>query len=165
MFVHVLVWIINRIAIYMWRSTVARSRWPTCSCQQWKTVYWCHGNPTVGSFCTFVELKILRPAINNINVLRSCYKSASFFFCVWLSPDLEFHATYVRKKISNIIFHENPSSGSRADTCGQTNTMELIAAFRDLVERLWKVRADWPMHRSASNQTGTFLIYAVVGFL
>jgi hypothetical protein len=35
----------------------------------------------------------------------------------------------ILKKYSNIKFHENPSSGSRVVTCGQTDVMNLIVAF------------------------------------
>jgi hypothetical protein len=31
--------------------------WPTCTWQQYKTVDCCHGNATVGSLCTVVELQ------------------------------------------------------------------------------------------------------------
>ena len=36
-------------------------------------------------------------------------------------------------KISEIKFHENPSSGSRADTCGLMDMTKLIGAFRERV--------------------------------
>jgi hypothetical protein len=36
-------------------------------------------------------------------------------------------------KVPNIEFHENTSSGRRADTCGQTEMAELIGAVRDYV--------------------------------
>ena len=44
------------------------------------------------------------------------------------------HATHFPKKISSIKFHENPSSGSRAYTDGQTDMTKLIRALLRLRE-------------------------------
>jgi hypothetical protein len=69
--------------------------------------------------------KIFRFAVNNINVLTSSYKVPDFLSdCnqVWS------FSRHIFVKISNFRFHENPSSGSRADTYGQTD-MKLIGAF------------------------------------
>lgn len=38
-------------------------------------------------------------------------------------------------EVPGIKFHENPFSGIRADTCGQTDTRKLVGAFRDLRNR------------------------------
>ena len=55
---------------------------------------------------------------------------------------LEF-SRQIFEKYSNIIFHENPSSGSRVDPCGRmdgwmdrrrTNMKKLIVAFRNFAK-------------------------------
>jgi hypothetical protein len=35
------------------------------------------------------------------------------------------------EKVSNIMFHQNPSSGSRVFQCGQTDIWKVIVAFRN----------------------------------
>jgi len=40
------------------------------------------------------------------------------------------------KKYSNIKFHENPSRGSGVGSCGRTNIMQLIVAFRNFANGL-----------------------------
>jgi hypothetical protein len=40
----------------------------------------------------------------------------------------------ILEKVSNIKFHDNPSSGSRVVPCGQTDMMKLIVAFRNFVK-------------------------------
>ena len=39
-------------------------------------------------------------------------------------------------KYSNIKFHENPSNGSRAVSCGQTDMTKQIVAFRNFANAL-----------------------------
>jgi hypothetical protein len=43
----------------------------------------------------------------------------------------EFSRQIFQKKVSNIKFHQNPSSGSRVVPRGQTNKTKLIVAFRN----------------------------------
>jgi hypothetical protein len=49
---------------------------------------------------------------------------------VLFQPNLEFLDRF-SQEVPNTKFYENPSSGNRADTHGQTDRMELIGAFRD----------------------------------
>jgi hypothetical protein len=46
------------------------------------------------------------------------------------------------KKISNIKFHRNPSSGSRVFPCGQMDMTKLIVTFRNFLDALEK-RLAW----------------------
>jgi hypothetical protein len=59
-----------------------------------------------------------------IGLLHVTYR----YYCEILMK-LEFLQTF--QKYSNIIFHENPSSGSRDVPCGQTDMTKLILAFRN----------------------------------
>jgi len=46
---------------------------------------------------------------------------------------LELSREILEKKSSNIKFHKNPSGGNRVVTCGRTDMMKLILAFRNFV--------------------------------
>jgi hypothetical protein len=38
------------------------------------------------------------------------------------------------EKVSNIKFHQNPSSGSRVISCGQTDMTKITVAFRNFAD-------------------------------
>jgi hypothetical protein len=49
------------------------------------------------------------------------------------------------EKVSNIEFHQNPSSGSRVP-CGQTDVTKLIVAFRSFAnasKKSWLLTVTW----------------------
>jgi hypothetical protein len=79
----------------------------------------CRVNATNNFSLYFWETKIVwesYDAFNNINILKSsrkCPAVLSDFNQIWISRQ-------TRIEITNIKFHENTSSGNRADACGQT---------------------------------------------
>jgi hypothetical protein len=70
-------------------------------------------------FALLSRYKIFRTAVNNINVLKSLCKAPDIF--VWFLPKFEVYGQ-ISVKAFSIKFHKkkHPSSGSRADTHGQT---------------------------------------------
>jgi hypothetical protein len=82
-------------------------------------------------------------AYSKKNRARCCYKCTRVFmwsarnFCHILTT-LEF-SRQVFEKYSNIKFHENPSSGSRVASWGQTEMTKLIVVFAILRKRLKKI--------------------------
>ena len=60
------------------------------------------------------------------------------------------------EKYSNIKFHENPSSGSRAVPCGRTDMTKLIVAFLQFCERAKKLR-NWSKLEFLWNQISRLL--------
>jgi hypothetical protein len=51
----------------------------------------------------------------------------------WILMKFEFYRQ-IFEKVSNINFHQNPSSGSRVVPCGQTDMAKLIVAFRNFAK-------------------------------
>jgi len=68
-------------------------------------------------FALLPSYKIFRTAGNSLIVLRSSWEVA--YVLVPFQPNLEFLVTF-SYKFPCTTFHENPSSVSRTDICGQT---------------------------------------------
>jgi hypothetical protein len=118
----------------------------------------CHGKATMRSPCIVFHLHV---TVNNINLVNVAIQIQQWMhFALLLSYKtfvIAFNNMQVRRtsssvgyfrlilpnlgifgkisiKVSSIKFYENTSSGSRADTGGQTDTTKLIGAFRDLTK-------------------------------
>jgi hypothetical protein len=86
---------------------------PTCNCQRYKTVEYCHADATMGSLYAAVRLQTISHCRQQYTVLGSSRKVPDVV--VWFYINLEFLDRSVL--VSSTKFHENPPSGSRADTC------------------------------------------------
>jgi hypothetical protein len=98
----------------------------TCHCQQHKTDACCNGNATC-SYTPLSSYKIFCTALSNINVHRSQCKVPHIYLIL-----RKFGFYQIFTEVWNIKFEAYLSSGSQADTRGQTNVLKPISTLYEL---------------------------------